>query len=99
MAIAGVIGKLRHLNGTAAAAAANVDVTDDQDTTKVKYARFMTIQNLDATNNLLISFDNGKNFATVAKGAVREFVGTFKSFMVKSSAATVAWEAVATISE
>lgn len=84
-------GKVAHIGGTATVTAAK--------TTKMATdCDHLFIANNDATNNLMISFDDGASFFSLPPG--RTLDGPFSSggqiggrryLWVKSSAATVAW--------
>lgn len=56
------------------------------------FARYLRITNLDASNNLLVSFLDGTQ-VTVLKGTDKEFSGEIPFFSVQASASTVQWEA------
>lgn len=56
------------------------------------FARYLRITNLDATNNLLVSFLDGVQ-VTVLKGTDKEFAGDIPWIVVQASAGTVQWEA------
>lgn len=56
------------------------------------FARYIRVRNLDATNNLLVSFLDGSQ-VTVSLGTSQEFSGTIPWIVVQASAATVQWEA------
>ena len=56
------------------------------------FARYMRINNVDATNNLLVGFLDGTQ-STIVKGTSAEFSGTIPSFTVQASASTVQWDA------
>lgn len=60
------------------------------------FARYLNITNLDATNNLLVSFLDGTQ-VTVLKSSSREFSGEIPWIVVQASAATVQWEAFAIV--
>lgn len=60
------------------------------------FARYLRIRNLDATNNLLVSFLDGSQ-VTVLKSSEEEFSGTIPWIVVQSSASTVQWEAFAIV--
>lgn len=78
-------GRVKHINGTAVVTAAN---TEKQATE----SSWLSIFNADATNNLLVSFDEGKTFATVRPVTRLEGPFAVRQLSVKSSAATVAYE-------
>jgi hypothetical protein len=58
------------------------------------FARYLRITNLDATNNLLVSFSDDTQ-VTVLKGTAVEFSGNWPFFIVQAAASTVQWEAYA----
>lgn len=60
------------------------------------FARYLRIRNLDATNNLLVSFLDGSQ-VTVSVSSSQEFYGTIPWVVVQSSAGTVQWEAHAVV--
>jgi hypothetical protein len=60
------------------------------------FARYLRIRNLDATNNLLVSFLDGVQ-VTVLKSSAEEFTGELPWIVVQASAATVQWEAFAIV--
>lgn len=54
---------------------------------------FILVENMDSTNNVLVSFDGGVNFKTVGPGkALSIDVDNLLSYQVKSSAATPSTE-------
>ena len=60
------------------------------------FARYINITNLDATNNLLVSFLDGTQ-VTVLKSSSREFSGFIPWIVVQASGSTVQWEAFAVV--
>lgn len=60
------------------------------------FARYLRITNLDASNNLLVSFMDDTQ-VTVLKGTDKEFTGTIPFFTVQAAASTVQWEAYAVV--
>jgi hypothetical protein len=60
------------------------------------YARYLRVRNLDATNNLLVSFASGDP-VTVVKGAEEEFSGEVPWIVVQAVASTVQWEVFAVV--
>ncbi len=60
------------------------------------FARYLQVVNLDATNNLLVSFLDGTQ-VTVLKSSTREFAGTIPWIVVQASASTVQWEGFAVV--
>jgi hypothetical protein len=77
-----------HYNGTATTTPAKVAL-------KRPPGQSIRIRNLDTTNNLLVSFDGGTNFATI-KPTDQPIVldVLFHYFYVQSSASTVAYDAL-----
>ncbi len=60
------------------------------------FARHLRVRNLDATNNLLVSFlDNVQ--VTVKPNSEEEFSGSISWIVVQASAATVQWDATAIV--
>jgi len=55
------------------------------------FARYLRVRNLDATNNLLVSFLDGGQ-VTVLKASEEEFSGNIPWIVVQASASTVQWE-------
>lgn len=60
------------------------------------FARYLRLTNLDATNNLLVSFFDGTQ-VTVLKSSSQEFAGTIPWIVVQASASTVQWEGFAVV--
>jgi hypothetical protein len=60
------------------------------------FARHIRVRNLDATNNLLVSFLDGVQ-VTVKPNLEEEFAGTIAFFSVQASASTVQWDATAIV--
>lgn len=60
------------------------------------FARYLRVRNLDATNNLLVSFLDGAQ-VTILKSSEEEFFGTISWIVVQASAGTVQWEAFAAV--
>ncbi len=60
------------------------------------FARYLRVRNLDATNNLLVSFLDGSQ-VTVKPGLEEEFSGSIPWIVVQASASTVQWEAHAIV--
>lgn len=60
------------------------------------FARYLRVRNLDATNNLLVSFFDGTQ-VTVLKSSAEEFSGNIPWIVVQASASTVQWEALAIV--
>lgn len=60
------------------------------------FARYLRLTNLDATNNLLVSFLDGTQ-VTVLKSSSQEFAGTIPWIVVQASASTVQWEGFAVV--
>lgn len=60
------------------------------------FARYLRISNVDATNDLKVSFLDG-NTVTVTHGTSQEFSGNIQWIVVQASAATVQWEAFAIV--
>ncbi len=60
------------------------------------FARYLRVSNLDATNNLLVSFLDGTQ-VTVLKSTSQEFAGSIPWVVVQASASTVQWEAFAVV--
>lgn len=56
------------------------------------FARYLRVRNLDATNNLLVSFLDGVQ-VTVKAAAEEEFSGEIPWIVVQASASAVQWEA------
>lgn len=80
-------GRIQHANGTATTTPAKVSV-------KRGVAQWIRIGNLDATNNLEVSFDGGTNYYTIEPGDPPfEADALFHFFYVRSSAATVDYSA------
>lgn len=76
---------LKHYSGTASTVMVPVKLT--------RIGHGVDFANLDATNNLNVSFD-GKNTHPVFPKTHLVLDGTFLFFHVQASAATVAWTAV-----
>ena len=60
------------------------------------FARRLVFRNEGPTNNLMVSLGSTV-FTTIAPGASLEIYGPISQFLVKSSAATTAWTAIATV--
>lgn len=60
------------------------------------FARYVRVRNLDATNNLLVSFLDSTQ-VTIKPGLEEEFSGSIPWVTVQASAATVQWEAHAIV--
>lgn len=60
------------------------------------FARHLRVRNLDATNNLLVSFLDSTQ-VTVRPNSEEEFVGPISWIVVQASAATVQWDATAIV--
>lgn len=61
--------------------------------TPIDQANFLLIENLDATNSILISFDGGVTFKTLAPGKFLGMeVSQLLSYVVRSSAGTASVE-------
>lgn len=60
------------------------------------FARHIRIRNLDATNNLLVSFFDSVQ-VTVKANTEEEFAGPIPWIVVQASAATVQWDATAIV--
>ncbi len=60
------------------------------------FARYVRVTNLDATNNLLVSFLDSTQ-VTVLKSSSQEFSGQIPWIVVQASAGTVQWEAFAVV--
>ena len=60
------------------------------------FARYLRIANVDATNDLKVSFYDDTS-VTIAKGTSQEFTGEIPFFSVQAAAATVQWEAHAVV--
>lgn len=60
------------------------------------FARYIRVRNLDATNNLLVSFLDGSQ-VSIPVTSEREFAGEIPWIVVQSSAGTVQWEAHAVV--
>jgi hypothetical protein len=60
------------------------------------FARYLRINNVDPTNNLLVGFLDGTQ-STIVNGTSAEFSGTIPFFTVQASAATVQWDAFAIV--
>lgn len=60
------------------------------------FARHLRVRNLDATNNLLVSFLDSAQ-VTVRPNSEEEFSGAISWIVVQASAATVQWEATAIV--
>ncbi len=60
------------------------------------FARYLRLTNLDATNNLLVSFLDGTQ-VTVLKSSSQEFSGEIPWIVVQASASTVQWEGFAIV--
>jgi hypothetical protein len=61
------------------------------------FARRLLFHNQDATNSLLVQLSDGGAFLSIPFGQTREIFGVITSFVIKSSAATVAYTCVATV--
>jgi hypothetical protein len=83
-----------HVNGTTAAAPTTkpVDVTRSGDGRT--YATYLKIKNSGVANSLLVSFDGGTNFFTLAVGEDLEVSSQVFSVVVKASAATADYSIV-----
>lgn len=79
----------RHFNGTATTAPATIDMGTG--------VVSLIIDNLDVTNNLLISFDGGTLFKTLGVGKTLSMEISTTKLVVKSSALTVAYEVLAAV--
>lgn len=87
---------------TAVTAAANTVEHDNYATstsaatkTPATPANYLLIENMDATDNVLVSFDGGSTFKTIKpNSSLRIDVDKLKSYDVKSSANTPAVEAL-----
>lgn len=80
--------RLRHANGTATTANAKVSVNRG-------VGMYLRISNLDATNDLQVSFDNGATYYSIQPAdPPLEVQAKFYFFRVKSSASTVAYSAL-----
>lgn len=79
----------KHFNGSATTTAAPVDVGTG--------VAAIVIENMDATNNLLVSFDGGTTFKTVKPGIILTVDVSTRNLVVKSSAGTVNYEILVTV--
>ncbi|TDI97051.1 MAG: hypothetical protein E2O29_02095 [Deltaproteobacteria bacterium] len=86
---AGTAGVAEHHNGTATTTPANVTFTGT--------SKAILIDNLDASNNLLVSFDGGANTKTVLPGQSLSIEANHSAVAVSSSAATVPFEMLVTV--
>ena len=86
---AGTAGVAEHHNGTATTTPANVPFSGT--------SKSILIDNLDASNNLLVSFDGGSNTKTILPGQSLSIEANHSSVDVSSSAATVAFEMLVTV--
>lgn len=60
------------------------------------FARYLRINNVDATNALLVGFLDGTTIS-IGKGTSQEFAGAIPFFTVQAAAATVQWDAFAIV--
>ena len=79
----------RHFNGTATVTPDPVDMGTG--------VVSVFIDNLDLTNDLLVSFDGGSNFKTVGEGRSLSIDISVSTVTVKSSAGSVNYEILATV--
>ncbi|MDX1643434.1 MAG: hypothetical protein R3244_03645 [Thermoanaerobaculia bacterium] len=86
----GISRNVQHLNGSANTTASTLTFAGP--------ARSILIQNTEqsAANDLLVSFDGGVNFKTLKRLAAFEIEARLLAIQVKSSAGSVAYEAVVT---
>jgi len=87
--MATIAGGVKHINGAANTTAADVNLGVGVNS--------ITIENMDATNNLLVSFDGGATFKTLGIGKSVSLEVSVGKIMVKSSAGSVNYEILATI--
>lgn len=88
-AAAGTTGVAEHHNGTATTTPANVPFSGT--------SKAILIDNLDASKNLLVSFDGGANTKIVLPGQSLSIEANHTSVDVSSSAGTVAFEMLVTV--
>ncbi len=79
----------KHFNGTATTTPDTVEL--------VVGVVSILIDNLDVTNDLLVSFDRGAKFKTIGEGRSLSIDTSTRSLVVKSSAGSVNYEILATI--
>lgn len=79
----------KHFNDTATTTPAAVDLG-----TGVVY---LHIENLDDTNDLLVSFDGGSNYKTIGETKSLSIDVSARTIFVKSSAGSVSYEILATV--
>ena len=79
--------RMRHANGTATTTAAKISV-------KRGVAQYIRISNLDNTNNLQVSFDNGQNYFTINAGDPPLEVNVLFYWILIQSDATAAYSAL-----
>ncbi len=78
--------RVQHYNGDATVNPARVTLTG--------HGFHIRIKNIDATNNLLLSFDKGQNSYILRPGEELSEPVTMLDFVVTSSAATVGYRAL-----
>ena len=80
--------RMRNVNGAATTTPERVSVARG-------LGQYLRISNLDATNNLEISFDGGRNFYTISPtDPPLDVNAIYHFFFVKSSTGTVNWAAL-----
>tara|TARA_Y100001973_G_C5120406_1_gene292413 strand:- start:587 stop:997 length:411 start_codon:yes stop_codon:yes gene_type:complete len=62
-------------------------------------ATFFHLKNVDATNNLQVSFDNGNNFFTIGAGETFTASLMFRFFYLRASAGTPSMECIVGINQ
>ena len=78
--------RMRHVGNTA------LDTTGDKVSVNRGIGQYVRLSNLDPTNDLEVSFDNGRNFYSVGPAdPPLEVNALFHFFLVRASAATIAY--------